>query len=130
VDASHQALWTAYVQLAKEACKHGHFLQAQRILKDALHDAEEYGDIDDGLIYSIHALAGTFCISRDFRRAESLYRQVLEWREKMLGEQHADVADSLDRVALMLRQQEQKNEADDLRIRAESIRCSLHKMTA
>jgi hypothetical protein len=75
--------------------------KATRIVKEALREAEASGRLDPELIEMAHGLAEQHLAQRRFSEAESIYRRVLEVREKLLGQAHNDVVDSLKRVAVV-----------------------------
>src|SRR5579883_1263089 len=98
---SHSILWEQFEQAAAQAKKQGNFVQAARILKEALREAEEYCEITPNLITAAHSLAELHLAQHRYKEAEALYRLVLEVREKLLGPTHQDVVDSLKKVAIV-----------------------------
>jgi Tetratricopeptide repeat len=98
---THIILWEQYELAALVARKQGNFSKAARILKEALREAEEYGELPAGLIDQAHSLAQLHMSHYRYGEAESLIRMVLEVREKLLGQTHEDVVESLKQVAIV-----------------------------
>jgi tetratricopeptide (TPR) repeat protein len=94
-------LWKQYKQAAAIASQQGNLTKATRILKEAFREAEEFGELDCELIDLAHSVAEKQLAAGRFSEAESLYRLVLEVREKLLGQTHGDVVESLKRVAVV-----------------------------
>jgi hypothetical protein len=99
--AIHEKLWAEYERDALFARKHGSYSKAARILREAFREAEEFGEIYDGLVTQAHALADAYLDNQRYCEAESLFRMVLEAREKLLGQTHDDVVESLKKVAIV-----------------------------
>uniref|UniRef100_UPI000A752B74 tetratricopeptide repeat protein n=1 Tax=Geitlerinema sp. PCC 9228 TaxID=111611 RepID=UPI000A752B74 len=59
-------------------------------------------------------LAGLYQSQGRYEEAEPLYRQALEMRKRLLGEQHPDVATSLNNLAELYRSQGRYDEAEPL----------------
>jgi hypothetical protein len=97
----HKTLWQQYERAALFARKQGNLGKATRILREALRESEEYGELHVGLIEQSHALAYVYLNQYRFGDAESLFRMVLEVREKLYGQTHEDVVDSLKKVAIV-----------------------------
>lgn len=97
----HEALWHHYEHTAMFARQLGSQARALRILREALRDCEEFGELPEGVISQAHSMADTYLEEHRFADAESVYRLVLEVREKLLGQTHPDVVDSLKRVAFV-----------------------------
>lgn len=94
-------LWKQYKNAAAVAGRQGNLTKATRILKEAFRECEEFGELDQELIELAHKLAEQHLAQARFSEAESLYRLVLEVREKLLGQTHDDVVESLKRVAVV-----------------------------
>ena len=94
-------LWSQYKKAAASAARQGNLIKATRILKEAFRESEDYGELDEELIELAHAFAQQHLNLSRFGEAESLYRLVLEVREKLLGQTHDDVVESLKRVAVV-----------------------------
>lgn len=94
-------LWDHYGLLVSIALGQGNLSKAARILKEALREAEEFGEIPEQLILSAHSLADLYLTQSRFLEAEELYRAVLEIREKLLGQTHQDVIESLKKVTMV-----------------------------
>lgn len=97
----HKTLWEQYERAALFARKQGQLQKAARILKEAFREAEEYSEIYEGLVEQAHAVAEIHLNNYRYAEAESMFRMVLEAREKLLGQTHQDVVDSLKKVAIV-----------------------------
>jgi tetratricopeptide (TPR) repeat protein len=97
----HTSLWEQYELAALVASKQGNLSKASRILKEALREAEEYSELPAGLIDHAYLLAELHLSHYRYGEAESLFRMVLEVREKLLGQTHEDVVESLKQVAMV-----------------------------
>ncbi len=104
-----------------ESCAAGDYVLAERLLNNAIRQAEDYGKLDPRLPFAIHSLAALYCTQRRYQDAERLYWQGLVTREKILGPDHPDVADSLERLAVILRETKGKNEAMYVAFRAQTL---------
>jgi tetratricopeptide (TPR) repeat protein len=94
-------LWKQYKKAAAAAAQQGNLTKATRILKEAFRESEEFGELDHELIELAHSFAQQYLNLGRFSEAEGLYRLVLEVREKLLGQTHDDVVESLKRVAVV-----------------------------
>lgn len=107
---------------AREAWKGGDLQSAERAMFQALTAAEISKSLPNQLVETVHELAGTYCVKRKYADAARLYRRVLLAREKVLGENHPDLVDSLDKLAVVLRESNSKPDAMAAQFRAMSIR--------
>lgn len=98
---SHEHLWEAYINDFKRAFKKDDLSAARQVLDAAFTDAEDYFEIDFRLLASTHSLAASYCISNNVPEARALYARFIELREKVLGPEDPDVAESLERVAIL-----------------------------
>jgi len=71
---------------------------------------------------SLSNLALLYNYEGKYSEAEPLYKRVVAIREKNLGPEHPDVAQSLDAYAALLRQAGQKADAEKMEDRARKIR--------
>lgn len=99
--SNYSALLASYQQPAAEAFKRGQLAKASKVLREALREAEEVGQLHDGLVTSATEVAEILQSQQKFSEAETLYRAVLELREKMLGSNHPAVIESLQRLAML-----------------------------
>lgn len=109
----------------REACdawRRGDLQFAEREMFQALSSAEVVRVLPEQLIQAVHELAGSYCVKRKYSDAARLYRRVLSAREKVLGETHPDLVDSLDRLAVVLCESDAKPDAMAVRFRAMAIR--------
>jgi hypothetical protein len=94
-------LLASYQKAAGAALSKGQASKAARILKDALRESEEVGELSISLVDAANQLAESLMGQNKFGDAESLYRAVLEVREKMLGTSHPQVVESLQKLAVL-----------------------------
>ncbi|MBY0549236.1 MAG: tetratricopeptide repeat protein [Candidatus Obscuribacterales bacterium] len=111
-----------FIREACDAWRRGDFQLAERVMFQALSGAELSRTLPAPLIDAVHDLAGTYCVKRRYSDAARLYRRVLAAREKVLGESHPDLVDSLDRLAVVLCESDAKPDAMAARFRAMAIR--------
>jgi tetratricopeptide (TPR) repeat protein len=97
----HDILWEQYCQTVTTAVQQGNFAKAARILREAFREAEELGEIHQPLVEAAYSLASLHVNQRRYNEAENLFRLVLEVREKLLGQTHEDVVDSLRKLAIV-----------------------------
>jgi len=97
----HFSLWNQFNEAVDKARHQGNMSKASKLLKEALREAEEYGEIPPVLVEKAQALGDAYVVQHRFQEAELLFRSVLELREKLLGPAHADVAESLKLVAMV-----------------------------
>jgi hypothetical protein len=123
-------IWPAYVNAASELWDTGRHDEAEHVLMSALAQAEELRLLDGDLVESVHELAGWYCANGRYNRAERLYRCVLRVRERVLGPGHIDMADSLERVASVLRENGRPVEGAALEAQARGILVSHGSMSS
>ncbi len=119
--SSHDMLWATYVGAAEELEREGLFGEAEHVLQNALNDARELGEVDRRLINSLHSLAERYYKRGRYERAEELYRQVLSLRASVLGASHEDIADSIERLAGLLRHTRRDMEASTIELQARTF---------
>ena len=73
------------------------------------HDIAEQANMD--LLFNI---AGSYALLGKYREAELMYRQTLDLREKVLGEEHPSTLDSMNNLAAVLQQQGKYEEAEQM----------------
>lgn len=100
-ETKHNSLWEQYKRAALFARKYGQHGKAARILRDAFREAEEFGELHSGLIAQANALAEAYLSHHRYAEAETIFRMVVEVKEKLLGQTHADVVESLKKVAIV-----------------------------
>jgi hypothetical protein len=119
--ANHNAYHEKLVVDAKAAYYDGNYALAERLLEESLRTAQTADTLDPRVIESFHALARHYTSHRDYTKAEQLYRRVLDARKVLVGPSHPDVADSLRRIAAVLRQTWKLSEAHQLERSADDI---------
>lgn len=99
--SDYMPLLASYQQAAGAALNKGQAGKAARILRDALRESEEVGELPPSLVEASNELAESLMSHNKFAEAEALYRAVLEVREKMLGTNHPQVVESLQKLAVL-----------------------------
>ncbi|MBD2255270.1 tetratricopeptide repeat protein [Nostoc parmelioides] len=79
-------------------------------------------DLEKELTTSLHNLAGLYDSQRKYDQAESLYLQALELRQRLLGDNHPDVAESLNNLAGLYSFQGKYDQAEPLYLQALELR--------
>lgn len=97
----YDGLWEAYIIDFKKAFFNHDFRKAHLILESAFADAEEFSEIDFRLVASTHSLASSYCQRNRQTDAADLFKRFIELREKVLGPDDPDVAESLESVAML-----------------------------
>ena len=92
----NRAIWTIYLP------------HAQSVL-----NLQEYsGDFEESQQDLLFNVGECFRISGKYAEAERMYRQALELKKKVLGQEHPSTLDSMDNLALVLRRQGKYEEAE------------------
>lgn len=99
--AEYNLLWEQFKKAAAVARRQGNLAKCSRILRESFRECEEQRELDFELIEMAHSLAELQLANGRFAEAESMYRCVLEVREKLLGQTHPDVVESLKQVAIV-----------------------------
>ena len=100
---AQDAAWQKYFKAGTEAYQQGQYAEAEEQLVAALEEAEKFGEQDPSLAFSLNALGLVYRDQGQNAKAEPLYRRSLVIREKALGPEHPDVAQSLENYAALLR---------------------------
>lgn len=99
--SNYLALLATYQQSAATALTRGQWMKAARVLRDALRECEEVGELHEGLTATANQLAEKLIDQHKYSEAEILYRAVLEVREKLFGTNHPQVTESLQKLAVL-----------------------------
>jgi hypothetical protein len=78
--------------------------EAKNILIKELKAAQVSGQLPSNLTQLVHELAAIYCLERRYKEAEQLYSEGFATREKILGPNHPDTIDSLERLAAVVRE--------------------------
>jgi tetratricopeptide (TPR) repeat protein len=95
--------------------------QAIEYFHKAANLYKDFGD-DVGLASSLNNLAGLYESQDKYEQAEPLLVQALEMRERLLKEEHPDVANSLSRLAALYYSQGKYEQAEPLLMQALEMR--------
>ncbi|MDZ4832435.1 MAG: tetratricopeptide repeat protein [Candidatus Melainabacteria bacterium] len=107
-EINYDLLWEAYIRDFKKAYFQNDFDKARTILESAFSDAEDYAEIDFRLVASTHSLASSYAQAERESDAADLFQRFIELREKVLGPEDPDVADSLEQIAILQLSKKQK----------------------
>lgn len=99
--------WKKYSDAGSEAFKEKRFDDAEKYFEMAVKESEQFGFDDDRLATSLNDLANTYNANyhdettrvAKFKDAERLYKRALQIREKLLGPNHLEVAQTLSDLA-------------------------------
>lgn len=119
---SDDTLWKQLDTAGSSAHAQGRYVEAEKLWLDGLKVAERFGTQDGRLAISLNNLAELYRSQGKYAEAEPLYKRVLAIREKVLGPNHPDLAQSLESYAALLRQTDRPREATALEARAKVIR--------
>ena len=98
--ASAQASdWETYMEAATKAYREGRYAEAEKQLKAALKEAEDFRPEDPRVATSLNNLGGLYHAQGKYAEAEPLLKRSLAMREKILGPVHPEVARSLNNLA-------------------------------
>jgi len=81
------------------------------LLVKALKEVQLLGQLPQWVIDLVDALATIYCMERRYDQAELLYANTLIAREKILGFNHPDVIDNLQKLAIIIRERHGDNVA-------------------
>jgi hypothetical protein len=98
--SSYDELWEAYTRDFKKAFFQNDFEKSREVLNSAFSDAEELAEVDFRIVASTHCLASSYVQGNRQDEAKKLFLRFIELREKVLGPEDPDVADSLERIAI------------------------------
>ena len=90
-------------------------------LLSTVKQAETLGPGNPLLLSSLYSLANYYQEKKEFEKAAEQYQRILEIKEHMIGPNHPDIADILQRYARLLHQANRHSEAQNLSARAEAI---------
>ena len=119
--AAQETSWEKFMEAAGKAYQQADYAEAEKLLKAALKEAENFGPDDQRLATSLSNLAVLYKTQGKYAQAEPLYQRSLAIREKVLGSEHPDVGLSLNNLAELYRTQGKYAEAEPLYQRALTI---------
>ncbi len=102
--------WNKYTSAGIAAAQQHSFDASERYLLRALNEAEKFSNIDSRMASSLSNLGESYRVEGDLAKAEPLLLRGLQIREKLFGDKHPDVANSLISIGLM---KEQRGEDPD-----------------
>ena len=106
----------------REACARGDFVSVETIMRYALKECEDAGELDEGLISRLHNLADSHLRHDRFHEAKRLVRLGLKSREAILGRQHPDVIDSRRKLEIIAGQSNGSGQNLSILARTPSLR--------
>lgn len=95
-------VWRYYNQACAEAFNERRYIKAMQILKQALHEVDEIGELESPILSRADALAEIYVKQGQYKDAAALYRILLECKRKVLGASHPDVKVSAAKLASVL----------------------------
>ena len=101
-----------------------HDLLAHRLQRD-LRVAEQVGRLPQSVVDGLHALAARYCLQRQYAKAERLYRCGLAARERVLGQTHRDVLDSLIKLAVVVNESGDRFEVTMINFRIKTLAAAI-----
>ena len=113
--------WETYMEAATKAYREGRYAEAEKQLKAALKEAEDFRPEDPRMATSLNNLAGLYHAQGKYAEAEPLLKRSLAMREEVLGPEHPEVARSLSSLAGLFHAQGKYAEAEPLLKRALAI---------
>jgi hypothetical protein len=111
----------ALLEQAQRARHDGMPGTAESLLLEALQQCCQGRTLDATVVGRLHALAYQYTRRRQYSSAERLYHKVLEARMVALGPNHPAIADSLRRIASVMRLTWRTNASQLLEARASEI---------
>src|SRR5581483_3463935 len=116
------ANWTHFKMQAVKANQMSDHDEAERLWREALKEAEKFGEDDGRFAMTIDGLARTYFTLDKLDQAEKLFKQSLSIREVQLSDDHEDVATCANNLACVMFKRERYKEAEELYNRALKIR--------
>ena len=114
--------WQSSIDAALRAQQQGDRELNLRHLKDALQQAEAFGEADPRFTQTLDLMGEYYLDQNEPAKAEEFIRQGLALRERFLGPQHYDVASSLDGLGRVFQARRQYEQAQEYYERALTIR--------
>lgn len=112
--AAQAHVWETYLEGGVKARKEGRYLEAEKMIKESLEEAEKFGTDSSRYAASLNELAELDRIRGQYSEAEPLYRKALAIRQRSLGMEDPDLAQSLNDLALLLEDKGKYLEAEPL----------------
>jgi serine/threonine protein kinase/tetratricopeptide (TPR) repeat protein len=122
--SEHPQVAVAYVRLSTFHLGQRRFVDAESNVERALGILRRDGQLADQQVaaLALHTLAIVKRETSQLLPADSLFRQALDMRERILGPEHPRVAETLEEYAALLRLRDQPGAAADMEARAGRIR--------
>ncbi len=114
--------WRTYNEAGERAYLQGQYAEAEKQFLAAVKEAEAFGSQDPRLALSLSNLGTLYQARGQHAQAEPLFKRSLAIREKVLGPEHREVAQSLEDYATALRKANRAAEAAPMEARAKAIR--------
>jgi tetratricopeptide (TPR) repeat protein len=111
-----------FVQVGARAVQKGDFAEAEELLTAAVDEATKYGDNDPRLATSLVRLADCYLFQGKAAQAEPFYHRSLVIRQRALGPEFAETAESLNGLGLACRLSGKNREAEEYLSKALAIR--------
>src|SRR4030095_15556132 len=114
--------WQKYLDSGTEAAKAGRFADAEKQLNLAVKEAEKLGPKDPKLAVRWNQLGLVYQDQGKTAEAEKQFKLALEIREKAVGADKKEVAESLENLATCLAESGKYSDAESLTQRSLTIR--------
>jgi tetratricopeptide (TPR) repeat protein len=111
-----------FVQVGARAVQKGDFTEAEELLTAAVDEATKYGENDPRLATCLLRLGDCYLFQGKADKAEPFYYRSLLIRQKALGPEFAETAESLDGLGLACKLSGKNKEAEGYLVKALSIR--------
>lgn len=115
-------LWDKWYNAGNQAWLQGRKAEAEQNYREALKEAERFGEKDRRLATTLQTLALTCKATGRYAEAEALFRRLLAVKEKQKGANHPDVAYVFDQIAQVYKEQKDYIGAESFLKRALEIR--------
>lgn len=93
--------YEAALAQGKSAFKAGKYMEAERLLSEALKKAEAFGLDDERLLESLNSMAGFYAVRGEYAIAERLFDRALTVAEKLYGPDHQSYQEIAKRLGVV-----------------------------
>src|SRR5947208_1090793 len=109
--AAHAESWEKHIELGQQARRAQHLAEAEKHFKAAAQEARNAEGKELQLAESLDGLAAVYRDQNKYAKSETLYKQSLSIKERILGPWHLSVAETLDNLAGLLSSQRKHDQA-------------------
>ncbi|HEY9756798.1 MAG TPA: hypothetical protein V6C97_16655 [Oculatellaceae cyanobacterium] len=94
--------WSGFETAVAEAVSRHQYAKASTMLKDALFSARARDEVDQRLCKKVDEMAAFHLSKGDFQNSASLYRALLELKQRTLGSEHPETESTLQSLRKVL----------------------------